>query len=92
MTDSQRSELAHNKAEPSVRSGLNASTGSYELVCSALLLGLGGFFIDRLVGLTPLFTIIGACLGLAGATMSIFYKYQHQMAEAAAHRAEMAAR
>lgn len=96
MTDSQRSEFAHSSQDPSssatpaLQTGLNASTGSYELVFSALLLGLGGYGLDALFGTLPLFTIIGSCLGLIGATVSIFYRYRYNMSHASAARAEMA--
>jgi len=96
VTDSQRSEFAQsrqdptNNASPALHKGLNASTGSYELVFSALLLGLGGYALDALFGTLPVFTIVGAVLGLGGATASIFYKYRHNMDAASAARAEMA--
>ena len=75
-----------------VQQGVNSSTGSYELVCSAVLLGLIGFALDSWIGTRPLFTVIGACLGLLGATISIYFKYQHNMDRASEARAEMAAR
>jgi F0F1-type ATP synthase assembly protein I len=55
------------------------------LVFAPVLLALGGLWLDRIVGTTPLFVVIGAVFGFAGAAISTYYQYNHRMAR---HRAE----
>jgi F0F1-type ATP synthase assembly protein I len=58
-------------------------SASYEFVVSPVVLALLGLWLDRTVGTTPLFCVIGAVLGIVGATISIYYGYRHRMAELA---------
>jgi F0F1-type ATP synthase assembly protein I len=74
---SQRSELTQS---------VNHSSGSYELVLGAVIFGLIGFMVDRMVDTTPVFTIIFAVVGLAGATASIYFRYTHKMRQLAEQR------
>lgn len=60
---------------------LNQSSGAYELVLSAVVFGLIGFLIDRQIGSTPVFLLIFSIAGLAGATISLYYRYKHRIAE-----------
>ena len=60
---------------------MSASSGSYELVLSAAILGLFGLWLDRKVGTTPLFIIVFSVLGFFGAVASVFYRYKHQIAQ-----------
>jgi len=59
---------------------MNRTTGSYELVLSPLILALAAFLVDRWLGTTPVITIIGAALGLAGAVVKLVYGYNADMA------------
>jgi F0F1-type ATP synthase assembly protein I len=55
------------------------SSGSFELVLGPLLLGLFGLWIDHLAGTRPLFVILFAVLGLAGAVAKTYYGYRYAM-------------
>ena len=58
-------------------------SASYEFVVSPVVLALLGLWLDRTIGTTPVFCVIGAVLGLVGATISIYYGYRNRMAELA---------
>ncbi len=60
---------------------LAESSGSYELVLGAVLFGLIGLVIDRQLGTTPAFLLLLTIAGLAGASISIYYRYKHRIAE-----------
>lgn len=81
MDTSQRSELTQ---------AVERSSGSYELVLSAVLVSLIGFGIDRWLGLLPLFTIVFAFVGFVGAGASLYYRYTEEMARENLARAEAA--
>lgn len=59
---------------------MHNSSGSFELVLSAVLLGLLGYFVDGWAGTRPLFMIGFTILGFVGATVSIYYRYKHEIA------------
>ena len=61
---------------------LHQSTGSYELVIAAIAAAGLGFWIDSVLGIVPVFTLIFALAGFIGAGYSLYLKYQDQMAEA----------
>lgn len=71
------------EAQSALRHGIDvsASSGSYELVFSAAILGAFGWWVDRQVGTTPLFIIVFSILGFVGAVLSIYYRYKHQVAQ-----------
>jgi F0F1-type ATP synthase assembly protein I len=56
---------------------------SYEFVASPVVLALLGLWLDKTVGTTPLFCVIGAVLGLVGATIKLYYGYRFKMNELA---------
>ncbi len=58
---------------------MRQGNGSYELVLSAVALGLVGFFIDRRLGTVPIFFLGFTLLGFVGAATSIYYRYRHQI-------------
>lgn len=58
---------------------MRRSTGSYELVVSAVLLALLGFAIDRWLGTLPWFTVGLAVFGFTGASVRIYYGYKTEM-------------
>ncbi len=70
----------------SLAQSLNSSSGSFELVMSAVLLGALGWFLDRLFGTSPLLVIIMSLFGFAGGVISVVYRYKATMAEATAER------
>ncbi len=45
-----------------------------QFAASVALLTFGGFWLDGKVGTLPLFTMLGALLGFAGATISLVHK------------------
>ena len=55
------------------------STGGYELVFSAMLLGLVGFGIDRWLGTAPFFVVTFSVLGFLGAAASLYYRFRFDM-------------
>lgn len=72
--------------QPTLTTQLNSSTGSYELVLSAVLFGLLGFWIDSKLGTTPIFFLAFTILGFVGAGLSIYYRYRHDVARLEAER------
>jgi F0F1-type ATP synthase assembly protein I len=61
--------------------GMHRSTGSFELVLGPVLMGLIGLLLDRWLDTTPLFIILLAVLGFAGAAVNLYYGYRNQMNE-----------
>lgn len=72
VDDSQRGGLTDD---------MRRSSGSFELVLSPVLLALLGLALDRWVGTVPLFTVAFAVIGFAGAAVSLYFRYQFEMAE-----------
>lgn len=70
MDVSQRRELSEQ---------MHRTTGGFELVFSPLLLALVGYGLDRLLGTLPVFTIIFAVVGLAGAVVKLYFTYRYEM-------------
>lgn len=62
------------------------STGSYELVIAAIAAAGLGFWIDYVLGLVPLFTLIFAIAGFIGAGYSLYLQYQEKMTTENAER------
>ena len=58
---------------------MHRTTGGFELVFSPLLLALVGYGLDRLLGTLPLFTIVFAVVGLAGAVAKMYFTYRYEM-------------
>jgi hypothetical protein len=65
LNDSQRRELSNDI--------FYRSTGSFELVLSPAILGFLGFLLDRAIGTVPIFTILFALAGIAGAACRVYY-------------------
>ena len=59
--------------------GVRRSSGSYELVASAVLMGLLGFGLDIWLKLLPILTVSLGMLGFLGAGISIFFRYKEAM-------------
>ena len=62
------------------------STGSYELVIAAIAAAGLGFWIDSVLGIVPVLTLIFALAGFVGAGYSIYLQYQAKMATENADR------
>lgn len=58
---------------------MHRTTGGFELVFSPLILALLGYGLDRLLGTLPVFTIVFAVVGLAGAVAKLFFTYRVEM-------------
>lgn len=65
---------------PEVLDAMRHSTGSYELVVAAIAAAGLGFWIDSVLGIVPVFTLVFAIAGFVGAGYSIYLSYQAQMA------------
>ena len=70
---------------------LDETSGSYELVFSAVILGLFGFLIDRWLGTTPLLLILFTVAGLIGAAASLYYRYTYRIEQIQAQTAALRA-
>jgi F0F1-type ATP synthase assembly protein I len=67
---SQRRELSEQ---------MHRTTGGFELVFSPLILALLGYGLDRLFGTLPVFIIVFAVVGLAGAVAKLYFGYRVEM-------------
>ena len=68
---------------------MTETSGSYELVLGSVIFGLIGLFIDRRIGTTPLFLLLFTVAGMAGASISIYYRYKHRIAQIQAETAAL---
>ncbi len=59
---------------------LFSSTGAYELVLSALIVGLLGYGLDRWLGTAPVLRDRHEHLGFLGASASLYSRYKVQLA------------
>ena len=66
---------------PQLISDVRRSSGGFELVLSPMLLALIGFGLDRLIGITPVLTVLFAIIGVAGAVTMIVIGYDREMGE-----------
>ncbi len=57
-----------------------------ELVLSAVLFGLIGLWLDTKFGTTPIFLLVFTLLGFAGAAISVYYRYRHDIGQLEAQR------
>lgn len=64
-----------------VTRSLHRSHGSFELALAPAILALLGLWLDRTIGTVPLFTLLFAVVGIAGAFAKIYYQYRASMAE-----------
>ena len=54
-------------------------TRAFELVVAPLIFGLFGFGLDRVLGTTPLFTLVAVVLAFAGTGAKLWYGYDLEM-------------
>jgi F0F1-type ATP synthase assembly protein I len=59
----------------------NALSRGFELVVTPMVFALGGWFLDRWVGTTPVFTIVLGGFGFAGVVTRMYLQYVAAMAE-----------
>lgn len=64
-----------------VTRSLHRSHGSFELALAPAIMALLGLWLDRTIGTVPLFTLVFAAAGIAGAFAKIYYRYRNSMAE-----------
>ncbi|MGI9021944.1 MAG: AtpZ/AtpI family protein [Acidimicrobiales bacterium] len=57
----------------------DALAQAFEMVVTPLLFGVGGYFLDRWLGTSPLFTIILSLLGIVGMSAKMWYAYDARM-------------
>lgn len=55
------------------------SSGSFEMVLAAALIGLVGLALDNTFGLFPLLTTVFAFVGFAGSATGLWYRYRAEM-------------
>lgn len=72
--------------QPTLTTQLHSSNGSFELVLSAVLLGLIGFWVDSRIGTTPVFLLAFTLLGFCGAGVSVYYRYRADIARLESER------
>ncbi len=70
----------HSSTTKDATRSLNRSHGSFELAFAPVLLALGGLWLDRTLDTVPVFTLIGALVGVLGAFTKVYYSYKHSMA------------
>lgn len=61
--------------------------GGLEMAVSPLLFGFGGWFLDGWLDTRPVFTVIGAIVGLTGSVANQYFQYTHRMRVLAEERA-----
>lgn len=59
----------------------NALSRGFELVVTPMVFALGGWFLDRWVGTTPVFTVVLGVFGFAGVVTRMYLQYVAAMAE-----------
>lgn len=67
-------------------SDVDRGHGGYLLVMAPLMFGVLGFWIDGMLGWTPILTIVGVVYGLVGALVKLLMTYRAEMAEHAETR------
>ena len=75
--------------KPTLGRDMQQSSGGYEMVFSGVLFSLAGLWIDKQLGLTPLFTIVLAIVGFVGGVLSVYYRYRADTERLEAEAAEL---
>ncbi len=79
--------MPSNSRPPQFTESALRSTGGYELVFSALLLGFAGYGLDQWLGTTPIFVITLSVLGFVGAAVSLYFRFKNDMQSLAKEQA-----
>lgn len=66
--------------KPTLGRDMNQSSGSYEMVFSGVLFALGGLWLDKQLGWTPVLTIVLTVVGFVGGVLNVYYRYQRDIA------------
>jgi F0F1-type ATP synthase assembly protein I len=61
---------------------------SFELIVTPAVFGAIGYGLDRVLGILPVLTIVFGAFGVVGTFLSFWYRYDAQMRQHEAHRAE----
>jgi F0F1-type ATP synthase assembly protein I len=69
----------HERAELIKGLGDDVAARGFELVGAPVIFAAIGWFLDRWIGTTPLFTIVLALFALAGSAYMLWFKYDEQM-------------
>lgn len=69
-----------------VHDALWRGSGGWEIAVAPVVFGLIGWFIDGAVRTRPIFTVIGAIIGLGGAFAGLYFAYTSRMAALAEQR------
>jgi len=70
-----------------MRDAMWRGNGGWEIAATPALLGGIGWLVDGWLGTQPIFTIVGALLGLVGAVANQYYRYVDRMTVETAERA-----
>ena len=84
---SQTSEPTSNGRNSALSDAMWRGNGGWEIAVTPVLLGVLGWMLDGSFGTRPLFTILGAIVGLLGAIANQYYRYVERMAVATEERA-----
>lgn len=71
---------------------MDQSSGGYEMVFGGVLFALGGLWLDRQLGWTPVLTIVLAIVGFAGGVLNVYYRYRQDIARIEAETAAIGER
>lgn len=66
--------------KPTLGRDMTQSGGSYEMVLSGVLFALGGLWLDKQFGWTPILTIVLTVVGFTGGVLNVYYHYQRDIA------------
>ena len=69
-----------------MRDAMWRGNGGWEIAATPALVGFLGFLLDGSLDTRPIFTILGACIGLFGAVANQYYRYVDRMNEASDER------
>ena len=84
---SQTSEPNGTGRDSALSDAMWRGNGGWEIAATPVLLGALGWLLDGSVGTRPLFTILGAVIGLLGAVANQYYRYVERMAVVTEERA-----
>lgn len=87
MTDASTPEPNISTRDAALSDAMWRGNGGWEIAVTPVLLGGLGWLLDGSIGTRPLFTILGAIIGLIGAVANQYYRYVDRMAVASEERA-----
>ncbi len=69
----------HSDRPTKLTESLLQSTGGYELVFSALIMGFAGYGLDQWAGTAPVFVLAFSFAGFLGAACLLYYRFKFQI-------------